>query len=632
MPDSPNKLSQFWKELKRRRVIKVIAMYTATAFIIIEAVDIMLPRLGLPDWTVTFIIILLIVGFPITILLSWIFDITPEGLKKTESVKVTKGKTQAEPAIRRLRTSDVIIVVLFVAVCVLLYPKIFMKDKFEGIRDPDGKISIAVMPFENLSGDTLYNVWQGGFQDLLITTLSNSRELSVRQFQTMYAAYEDKKNVSYASIPPSAANELALKLETRTFITGNILKAGNKIRINAKLINSETEEIFKTYQVDGKTEDDFFAMADSLSGLIKNYLEIEKLAEQTNLPDFRGSFITNSAEAFQYYIHGYNAFLDYNYDATREWWSKSIEADSGFITPYVFLAYMLDANQGKELCKLAYKKRDGLPLKGKLMVDYLNAIYFETPKEVIKYLKQILEIEELNPVYWFLLGREYYSIDQYGDAVIYFEKVLDICKKWGTNFMNPVLYELLGDSYHKVNEHNKEIEVFELGLDLFPDYGDIIQHQAICALSLGDIDEADVYITKYISSENNRGLWSESQILLGIGNIYTEANLFDKAEKSYRQALKLDPRNPGMMNDLAWFLINNDINVDEGLKLVQEALEDNPDDWNYLDTKGWGYYKQGRYEEALKVLKDAWELRPVYDHEGYQHIQKCEQALADQNN
>jgi tetratricopeptide (TPR) repeat protein len=627
-----NKLSQFWKELKRRRVIKVIAMYAATAFIIMEAVDIMLPRLGLPDWTVTFIIILLIVGFPITILLSWIFDITPEGLKKTESVKVTKGKTQAEPALRRLRTSDIIIVVLFALVCVLFYPKIFHRDKFEEIRDEDGRISVAVMPFENLSRDTLYNVWQGGFQDLLITTLSNSKELSVRQFQTMYAAYEDKKNVSYASIPPSAANELALKLETRTFITGNILKAGNKIRINAKLINSETEEIFKTYQVDGNTEDDFFAMADSLSGLIKNYLEIEKLAEQTNLPDFRGSFITNSAEAFQYYIHGYNAFLDYNYDATREWWSKSIEADSGFITPYVFLAYMLDANQGKELCKLAYKKRDGLPLKGKLMVDYLNAIYFETPKEVIKYLKQILEIEELNPVYWFLLGREYYSIDQYRDAVIYFEKVLDICEKWGTNFMNPVLYELLGDSYHKVNEHNKEIEVYELGLDLFPDYGDIIQHQAICALSLGDIDEADVYITKYISSENNRGLWSESQILSGVGNIYTEANLFDKAEKSYRQALILDPRNPGMMNDLAWFLINNDINVDEGLELVQEALEDNPDDWNYLDTKGWGYYKQGRYEEALKVLKDAWELRPVYDHEGYQHIQKCEQALADQNN
>ena len=72
MPNSPNRLSQFWQELKRRKVIKVTTMYAATAFIIIEAGEIMLPRLGLPDWTVTFIIILLFVGFPIAIILSWI--------------------------------------------------------------------------------------------------------------------------------------------------------------------------------------------------------------------------------------------------------------------------------------------------------------------------------------------------------------------------------------------------------------------------------------------------------------------------------------------------------------------------------------------------------------------------------
>jgi hypothetical protein len=87
MSDKSNRLSRFWEELKRRKVIKVIAMYAATAFIIIEAGDIMLPRLGLPDWTVTFIIILLIIGFPIAIIFSWIFDITPEGLKKTEPAK-----------------------------------------------------------------------------------------------------------------------------------------------------------------------------------------------------------------------------------------------------------------------------------------------------------------------------------------------------------------------------------------------------------------------------------------------------------------------------------------------------------------------------------------------------------------
>lgn len=82
-----NRLTRFWQELTRRKVIKVAAIYAATSFVIKEVGDIILPRLGLPEWTVTFIIVLLIIGFPITLILSWIFDVTPEGIKKTESLE-----------------------------------------------------------------------------------------------------------------------------------------------------------------------------------------------------------------------------------------------------------------------------------------------------------------------------------------------------------------------------------------------------------------------------------------------------------------------------------------------------------------------------------------------------------------
>jgi hypothetical protein len=84
MNQRPQQRFRFWQELKRRGVPKVLAMYAATAFIIIEASDIILPRLGLPDWTVTLMIILLIVGFPAAFAVSWIFDITPQGVVKTE--------------------------------------------------------------------------------------------------------------------------------------------------------------------------------------------------------------------------------------------------------------------------------------------------------------------------------------------------------------------------------------------------------------------------------------------------------------------------------------------------------------------------------------------------------------------
>ena len=446
---------------------------------------------------------------------------------------------------------------------------------------------------------------------------------------------EGERIISYASLTPSLASELALKLDTRIFVIGNILKAGNKIRINAQLVNAESEEIYKTYQVDGNTDDDIFSMADSLSGMIKNYLEIKKLVEQYHSPAIRESF-TNSSEAFEYYIHGYDAFMDSDLQAATEWFSKAIETDPDFISAYVLLSfvYRVTGNDtlAKYWCNNVYKKRLGLPLLGKLMLDHLNAYYFETPNEQIRYINQILEIDELNSVYWFLLGSAYYNQKQYENAVIYFEKALEIHKKWGTHNRNRFLYVLLGDSYHQINDHKRENEVYELGFTIFPDHPTIISYHATCALSQGDQKMADNLIAKYKFIRKNNSLSTESSILSGIGYIYSRAGLLDKAEIHLRHALRLDPQDPERINDLAWFLIKNDIGVDEGVKLIDKALVLKPDDWYYLDTKGWGLYKQGKYEEALKLLQDSWNLRPVYDHEGFLHIQAVKEALTNPNN
>ncbi len=86
MPHNQNSLIQFWQELKRRKVVRVITVYAAAAFVILELTDIVAPSLGLPDWILNFIIILLCVGFIIAIILSWIFDVTPEGIERTKPV------------------------------------------------------------------------------------------------------------------------------------------------------------------------------------------------------------------------------------------------------------------------------------------------------------------------------------------------------------------------------------------------------------------------------------------------------------------------------------------------------------------------------------------------------------------
>jgi Tfp pilus assembly protein PilF len=114
--------------------------------------------------------------------------------------------------------------------------------------------------------------------------------------------------------------------------------------------------------------------------------------------------------------------------------------------------------------------------------------------------------------------------------------------------------------------------------------------------------------------------------------VYEEAGILNKAEEYYRQALSLEPENPIRMNNLAWFLINKDRNIDEGLKLIDKALELSPDSYYMLDTKGWGLYKQGKYSEALELIRKSWELKPVYNHELYLHLEAAKKVVDGQNN
>jgi Tfp pilus assembly protein PilF len=154
----------------------------------------------------------------------------------------------------------------------------------------------------------------------------------------------------------------------------------------------------------------------------------------------------------------------------------------------------------------------------------------------------------------------------------------------------------------------------------------VIYRQAILALSEGDISGADEFIRKYISILQVSSS-SETAIKTGLAEIYSEAGMFDKAEEYYRQALALQPDDPDRLNDLATFLIENDRNIDEGLILGDKALELNPDNFLYYESKGWGLFKQGKYEDALVSLEKADSLKPLYTHSIYLHLEEVKKAI-----
>ena len=616
-------------------------MYAATAFIIMEAGEIMLPRLGLPDWTVTFIIVLIIIGFPITVIFSWIFDITPEGVKKTESIEVAKEpEPPSAPVKRRLKVSDLIIAVLVVVVVILAYPKIFKRDKNKDIKDPDGRISIAIMPFKNLTSDTLYNVWQEGIQSLLINSLSNSRELAIRQSQTMFDVLESSGHENYASFTPNMGSEIAQKLETNSYIFGSIIKAGNKIRISAQLRDANSQEIYKTYEVGGNTESDILTMADSLSNFLKNYFEIEVLNQDVDY-ETRNFTKTTSGNAYRNYIQGRNLFWAGDHQSAIHFFNNALEIDSNFIYANIFLGWSygwLDRHkERKQLFDKLNIQIDRYTYLEKLQVLFPKNWSDKNPLDGIKNLKLQLEYDPKQRVVWYQLGATYQVISQYGKAAEAFEKSLQIDNEWGGRWKWAPLYYDLGNMYHKLGNHDKEKEIYNLGLSILPDHPQIIYRQAICALSQGDTIEANNLIAKFrfISEGEGRSIL---YIEKWTGQLYQEADQLEKAQEYYQLAIKsefADINSIWAMNHLAYLLIDNEINIIEGLMLIDRALEADTTDDELLSyiyhTKGLGFYKHGKYNEALGFLNRAWDLRPNYDHDHFLHIQEVEQALASQN-
>ena len=125
MSGKGRKSFKFWQELKRRNVPRVLAIYAGTALVILEAADIIFPGWGLPDWTVNMVLYLLLVGAVVAVVLSWIYDISPEGIVKTRTEEEDEdageghvGRTTGKA--KRLRASNIVIAVLIVVIGLLI--------------------------------------------------------------------------------------------------------------------------------------------------------------------------------------------------------------------------------------------------------------------------------------------------------------------------------------------------------------------------------------------------------------------------------------------------------------------------------------------------------------------------------
>lgn len=269
------------------------------------------------------------------------------------------------------------------------------------------------------------------------------------------------------------------------------------------------------------------------------------------------------------------------------------------------------------------------------MIKYYKNSFDKKPLEAIKYAKLRLEEDPMLRTLWYTLGSDYLNIQQYRNATEAFEKALEIDKSWGGGWVWPLMYVDAGRAFHETGEHGMEKEIYEIGLDVLPDNSWIVFRQAVCALTEGDTLEARIYLDQYRSIGETEN-WGDYWINSFTAFIYQEAKQFSKAVEIYRAVIEKYPMEPWSMWQLGFILIDKDLNIDEGVMLIDKVLETNSIDGALLvdlyQTKGWGLYKQGHYKNALYQLKSSWDMRMTYHHNHFLHIQEVEQALAKQKN
>jgi tetratricopeptide (TPR) repeat protein len=371
--------------------------------------------------------------------------------------------------------------------------------------------------------------------------------------------------------------------------------------------------------------------------MLKNFIIISKLGKQATL-GFQNPVSTNSPEAYRFFLFGNNAYSKKDYSEAIKMYLQAKEKDSNYIDAQIRIPFAF-GNQGlykqeKEWCLKLYAKRDKMTLKQKIYLNYIYADCFETPYESIKYLNQLKELDNQNPNVYYNLGVETERVYQFDKAIPEFVKSLEIYNKWNSKPLMVDCYTELGYVYHKTGQYKEEKKLYKQAEKDFIDDPTIMWNQAILSLVERDIVSANRYFKKLITGWKDNST-SEAAISTNLAIIYLEAGITDQAEIYLRKALALEPENRRMQSILAYFLINKNRNVNEGLELIDKALELSPEDYVLLDTKGWGLYKQGKYQEALEILQKSWDLRmkkAIYDHEAFLHLEEAKKAVADLKN
>lgn len=450
----------FFGELKRRNVYKVAVAYIVGGWALAQGLSQVLPVFSVPNWVIQLIVLLIILGLPLALGLAWAFELTPEGLKRTEDVDET-----AATAHKKRAWIYVVIAGAVVSVGLFFLGRYSANNPTPRKSDAATAIqqkSIAVLPFENLSDDKQNTYFADGVLDQILTNLARVSDLRVISHTSVR---------QYKSGEPRNLREIGKQLGVTHILEGSVRRAGDRLRISAQLIDARSDSQIWAETYD-RTAADLFAIQSELSKSIVAQLETKLSAEQKAEIEHRP---TQDLLAFEHYERAKQIVDSYLIaDDVRaavlsalQSLDQAIKRDPDFVSAYCYIArandllyfFDLDPTPDRVLLaeaavKAALRLRPDSAEAHFAMADFL----FRCHRDYDGALK---ELEVARPglpndtAFFILSGYINRRRNNWAQAEQDFKTAVEIDPR------NPNAYNLLADTYNLQRKHLQAAQVYD---------------------------------------------------------------------------------------------------------------------------------------------------------------------------